>query len=124
MESIFLLFKTIVFLFAIIFLIKITLTKMNKFTQKESRTIEIVERLSVGKESAIAIVSVCDRYYLMSMTSTSNELIKELAEEEVRELKARQLSVQELKNLRQKQVFETIPKNIWSFKKYKKGDQE
>lgn len=123
MESIFLIFKMIVFLFAIIFLIKITLTKMNKYTQTQSQTIEIVERLSVGKESAIAIVSVCNKFYLMSMTTTSNELIKELDEEEVRELKAKKLSEQEFKNLKQKQVLDTIPNVISRMKLIKKEKQ-
>ena len=77
MASIFLLFKTIVFLLVIIVLIKISLTSMKKYSHNQSKSIEIVERLTVGKESSLSIVLVCGKYYLMSMTPSTNELIRE-----------------------------------------------
>lgn len=109
MEGFFLLFKTIAFLLAIIFLIRISLTYLNKHTQNQSKSIEIVERLSVGKESSLSIVLVCKKYYLMSMTPTSNELIKELDEEEVRDLVTQKHLEQKIREKKQQQVLNHVP---------------
>ncbi len=105
MEGFFLLFKTIAFLLAIIFLIRISLTYLNKHTQNQSKSIEIVERLSVGKESSLSIVLVCKKYYLMSM----NELIKELDEEEVRDLVTQKHLEQKIREKKQQQVLNHVP---------------
>ncbi|WP_086952490.1 MULTISPECIES: flagellar biosynthetic protein FliO [Vagococcus] len=104
MSSIFLIFKSIVFLFAVIVLIRITLSYMNKFNQKQSKNIEILEKLTVGKESSMAIVLVCQKYYLMSMTSERNELIKELSTEEITQIKIQKMVDDEFREKRQAQI--------------------
>ncbi|MGX7023576.1 flagellar biosynthetic protein FliO [Vagococcus hydrophili] len=120
MGSIFLLFKSIVFLFAIIILIKITLNYMNKVTYSQSKNIEIIEKLTVGKESSMAIVIVCQKYYLMSMTPTSNDLIKELGEEEVQQIIVQKMVDQEFREEKQLQILNTYQKTIGKLKFFRK----
>lgn len=108
MTTFFLLIKTITFLIAIIFLIRITLTYLNKYNQKQAKTIEIIDRISVGKESSIAIVLVCKKYYLMSISATNNELIKELDEEDIRELLNKQQQEQELRQMQQEKILNQV----------------
>lgn len=110
MSSIFLLFKSIVFLFAVIVLIRITLNYMNKFNQKQSKNIEVIEKLTVGKESSISIIVVCQKYYLMSMTSEHNEMIKELTDEEVTQIKIQQMVDAEFREKHQAQIIDFCKK--------------
>ena len=124
MTSIFLLFKTIIFLIVIIFLIKLSLTQLNKYNQNQTRNIDIIERFTVGKESSIAIVSVCHSYYLMSMTPQKNDILKELTEEEVREILAQKESENELKQKNQEKIISYIPHLEGYLNKRKKGDQK
>ncbi|MFW8051984.1 flagellar biosynthetic protein FliO [Vagococcus fluvialis] len=120
MASIFLLFKTIVFLLVIIFLIKISLTSMKKYSHNQSKSIEIVERLTVGKESSLSIVLVCGKYYLMSMTPSTNELIRELDEEDVRLLLEQKETEAALRVKNQEKVLSYVP-DFSSVLKKRKG---
>ncbi|MDT2815868.1 flagellar biosynthetic protein FliO [Vagococcus carniphilus] len=117
MTSFFLLFKSIVFLVVIILLIQITLTYVNKFNQTQSKNIEIIEKLSVSKDSSMAIVLVCGSYYLMSLTPSGNQMIKKLNEIEVREIQIQQMVDTEFQQKRQEQFL--MQCQNW-FKKFKK----
>lgn len=124
MASIFLLFKTIIFLLAIIFLIKITLTYMKKYTHIESKSIQVIERLSVNKDSSISIMLICGKYYLMSMTASNNELIRELEEEDVAELLYQKKLEQESNERRQEKIQSFFSNKSKLVKKEKRTENE
>ncbi|MEG0254316.1 MAG: flagellar biosynthetic protein FliO [Vagococcus sp.] len=119
MTSFFLVFKSIVFLVVIILLIQIVLSYLNKFNQSQSKNIEIIEKLSVNKDSSMAIVLVCGSYYLMSLTPTNNQMIKKLNEFEVREIQIQQMVDVEFQQKRQEQMMSLGQK--WLKKLTKKG---
>jgi hypothetical protein len=50
---------------------------------KSQRIIKIVERVNVFNNSALGIVEICGKYYLMSFTDKDNKILKELNKEEV-----------------------------------------
>lgn len=104
MASFFLVFKSIVFLVIVILLIQIVLSYINKFNQAQSKNIEIIEKLTINKDSSMAIVLVCGSYYLMSLTPTSNQLIKKLNEFEVREIQIQQMVDVEFQQKKQEQL--------------------
>ncbi len=120
MINFFLLVKTIFFLLAIILLIRITLTYLNKFNKKQAKSIEIIEQLSVGKESSIAIVLICGKHYLMSIGTTKNELMKELDESEVQELLNQKRREVELREAQQTKMLNQMSSVKSYFKKNSK----
>ncbi len=78
--------RSIFALILIIWLANVLLGKLNKYTQGQSKSIQIIERFSIGKSSSLAIVKVVEKYYLMSLNENSNEILKEFTADEVDEM--------------------------------------
>lgn len=45
---------------------------------KHNKAIKILERVSINTNSALAVVEICGKYYLMSFTNNDNKILKEL----------------------------------------------
>lgn len=78
--------RSIFALIIIIWLANVLLRQLNKYTQGQSKSIQIIERFSISKNSSLAIVKIVERYYLMSFNDSSNEILKEFAANEVDEM--------------------------------------
>lgn len=76
------LLQMIASLVVIVFLANFLLRKLNKFQQPSSQVIKIIERVPVSKTSSLCIVQVESDYMLMSISDTSNEVIKTFTKEE------------------------------------------
>lgn len=76
------LLQMIASLVVILFLANFLLKKLNKFQQPSSQVIKIIERVPVSKTSSLCIVQVESDYMLMSISDTSNEVIKTFTKEE------------------------------------------
>lgn len=76
------LLQMIASLVVIVFLANFLLKKLNKFQQPSSQVIKIIERVQVSKTSSLCIVQVESDYMLMSISDTSNEVIKTFTKEE------------------------------------------
>ncbi|HLS53547.1 MAG TPA: flagellar biosynthetic protein FliO, partial [Tissierellaceae bacterium] len=72
------LIKTLFLLILVIILAHLSLRALNKYMSKDGRLIRVIERVPVGNNSYLAIVEICDSYYLMSLTPKDNRLLKEL----------------------------------------------
>ncbi|MFT9371984.1 flagellar biosynthetic protein FliO [Liquorilactobacillus hordei] len=79
-------FKTIIFLIIIIFMINICLKYLGKYTNQSKRNFRIIQKIAVSKTSAIGIVQIIDTYYVMSFSENRNEILKELNDYEVTQL--------------------------------------
>lgn len=78
--------RSIFALILIIWLANVLLGKLNKYTQGQSKSIQIIERFSISKNSSLAIVKIVATYYLMSFNEGSNEILKEFTADEVDEM--------------------------------------
>lgn len=66
----------------IIFLANYLLKKLGSFQKSSSQIIKIIERVPVSKSSSLCIVQVESEYVLMSISESSNEIIKTFSDEE------------------------------------------
>lgn len=66
----------------IIFLANFLLKKLGSFQKSTSQIIKIIERVPVSKSSSLCIVQVESEYMLMSISETSNEVVKTFSKEE------------------------------------------
>lgn len=80
------LFKSGAALVFIIFLANVLLKKLHTFSGNQKGAITIMERTPVGKSSSLAIAEIAGSYYLMSLTETGSEILKEFSMEEARTL--------------------------------------
>lgn len=78
--------RSIFALILIIWLANVLLGKLNKYTQDQSKSIQIIEQFSISKNSSLAIVKIVKHYYLMSFNENSSEILKEFAIDEVDEI--------------------------------------
>lgn len=74
--------QMIIALVLIVLLANFLLKKLNGFQQPSSQVIKIIERVQVSKSSSLSIVQVGSEYLLMSISETSNEVIKTFTAEE------------------------------------------
>lgn len=75
--------KSIVVLIMIIAAANYLLKFLNGFMTKKGKFINVIERMPLNRTSSLCIIEVSGKYYLMSCTDTSNEILKELAQEDV-----------------------------------------
>lgn len=94
MESFLYVVRSIVALVVVIWLANVVLKYLNKYSNNTTKSIQIVERISVSKTSSLAIVKIVGNYYLMSFSENSSETIKQFSEAEVKEIEAK-LALQE-----------------------------
>lgn len=90
MESFFYVLRSIVALILVIWLANVALKYINKYSNNESKSIQVVERISVSKTSSLAIVKIVNDYYLMSFSEQAIETLQKFNEEEAVEIEARQ----------------------------------
>lgn len=83
MPDFFYLIQTIIVLIIVIALANVSLKFANKYMLKQNKIIKVVERVSVNNNSALSVVNICDKYYLMSLTGSENKILKELDKEEI-----------------------------------------
>ncbi|MCC5895780.1 MAG: flagellar biosynthetic protein FliO [Alkalibacterium sp.] len=74
--------QMILALLVIVILANFLLKKLNGFQQPSSQVIKIIERVQVSKSSSLSIVQVGSEYLLMSISDTSNDVIKTFTQEE------------------------------------------
>lgn len=86
LESIVLIIKNLMILGIVIVLANIVLRYVNRYMTKNNNIIKIVERLSTNKDSSICVVKICDKYYLMSFTKESHNILKDLNKDVVEEI--------------------------------------
>lgn len=82
-NSIFAIIQTILVLIIVIVLANLFLKLLNKNMINNQRIIKIIERTNVFNNSALGIVEICGKYYLMSLTDKDNKILKELDKEEI-----------------------------------------
>lgn len=75
-------FKSVLALIVIIFLANKVLQYLNSVMKKQVKTVQIIERMPINKNSSLCIVEMLGKYYLMSFTEGRNEILKEFTEEE------------------------------------------
>lgn len=83
--------KSILALVVIIFLANKLLAYLNTVMKQQTKSLQIIERMPVNKNSSICIVELLGNYYLMSFTEGRNEILKEFSETEseaIRKLQA------------------------------------
>lgn len=74
--------KLIIFLIIIIYLINISLKYLAKYTNQASQKLRIIQKLNVTKTSALGIVQIGEKYYVMSLAEQQNQIIRELTASE------------------------------------------
>lgn len=77
MNELFYLVKSLVMLAAVIVLANYVLKYLSRYQSQRNQHIQIIEKLSVTKESAISLVKIGETFYLMSFASGKNEILKE-----------------------------------------------
>lgn len=95
MESLFYILRSIAALIAVIWLVNVVLKYLNKFSNKKTNSIQIIERITVSKTSSLAIVRIIDEFYLMSISETSSEILQKLDAEETEVIKHNQITQEE-----------------------------
>lgn len=74
--------RSIIALVVVIWLVNVLLKYLSQYTNKQTTTIEIIERVSVSKSSSLALVKIVNQYYLMSISENTSEILREFTEEE------------------------------------------
>ena len=87
--------RSIFALAAIILLANFILKKLQDYSTNQNQSIEILERVSVTKASALALVKVGSQIYLMSLTENDSEILRELSTEEVAVIEKQQVERKE-----------------------------
>lgn len=80
------LLKMVVGLVVVIVLINLCLKYLQKVVAPQDEKLRIIKKVTVSKTSALGIVQVLDRYYLMSLAEQGSTVISELTLTEVQEL--------------------------------------
>lgn len=78
--------QTIFVLGVVIVLANLSLKLLKNQMSKQNKIIKIIERVSINTNSALAIVEICEKYYLMSFTNNENKVLKELDGESIEEI--------------------------------------
>jgi len=76
--------RSIIALIVVIWLVNVILKYLNQYTNKQTKVIEIIERISVSKTSSLPIVKVLSQYYLFSFSENSSKMLREFTEEEAK----------------------------------------
>lgn len=95
LTGIFYIVRSLLALAVIIFLANVVLKKLQQYSSQSNQSIQILERVSVSKASALALVKIGGQIYLMSLTETSSEILRELSAAEVQVIEKQQLEIEE-----------------------------
>lgn len=82
MDGILALIRVIAGLAVVLLLLVLTLKYLNRFTSQANESFRVVKKIAVTKTSAIAIVLIVDKYYVMSFSESGNSIIRELSDDE------------------------------------------
>lgn len=85
-NSFFSIVQTIFVLGLVILLANLSLKFLKNQMSKQNKIIRIIERVSINTNSALAVVEIGEKYYLMSFTNNENTILKELDGENIDEL--------------------------------------
>lgn len=90
MEFWILLFKIVIFLPFILFLVFISIKYGGGKLQQvqNTRYLRVMERLSLSKDNSILIVKIGEKVYVISSCNKSIEILMELSEEEIAKIEA------------------------------------
>lgn len=83
LSTFFSIIQTIAVLALVIVLANFSLKYLKNHMTKQNKLIRVIERAAVNNNSALAVVEVCGKYYLMSFTNNENKILKELDEEDL-----------------------------------------
>lgn len=121
-DTIIALVKMIAILAVVIYLINLSLKYLSRYTNQQSTQLEIIQRLAVTKSSAIAIVKILDRYYVMSLAEQENQILRELTTEEVIRLtqENQTMNHEQLGN----QFAERLKENVQQLMQKRKGEND
>lgn len=121
-DTIIALVKMIAILAVVIYLINLSLKYLSRYTNQQSTQLEIIQRLTVTKSSAIAIVKILDRYYVMSLAEQENQILRELTTEEVIRLtqENQTMNHEQLGN----QFAERLKENVQQLMQKRKGEND
>ena len=89
MNELFYIIKSLVMLVVVIGLANYFLKYLNRYQSQKNQQIQIIEKISVTKESAISIVKIGEQFYLMSFAAGKNEILKEFSQAEQESLVAK-----------------------------------
>lgn len=78
--------KSIIALIIVIWLANFLLNKLNSYSKGQAKMIQVIERYPVSKTSSLAIVKIINRYYLMSLSESSSEILEEFSSKEAYEI--------------------------------------
>lgn len=90
MESIFYVLRSIGALILVIWLANVALKYMNKYSNNGTKSIQVIERISVSKTSSLAIVKIVDDFYLMSFSEKHSEVLEKFNKQEATKIKKQQ----------------------------------
>ena len=85
-SNLFSILQTIVALGIVIILANLFLKLLKTNMTKQNKVIKIVERVSINNNSALAVVEICEKYYLMSFANNDNKILKELDDKYLKEI--------------------------------------
>ena len=89
MHELFYIIKSLAMLVAVILLANYLLKYLSRYQSQRNQHIQVIEKLSVTKDSALSIVKIGETFYLMSFASRKNEILKEFSPAEQAELNAK-----------------------------------
>lgn len=95
MESFLYVLRSIAALIVVIWLANVALKYLNKYSNHKTRSIQIIERISVTKTSSLAIVKIVNDYYLMSFSDNTSETLQKFSSEEAEIIEAKMLEQEE-----------------------------
>ncbi|GBG94923.1 hypothetical protein LFYK43_13820 [Ligilactobacillus salitolerans] len=78
--------KMAVGLVVVIILINLFLKFLQKYTVPQDNKLQVLKKIPVTKTSALGIVQVVDRYYLMSLAEAGSSILTELSATEAEQL--------------------------------------
>lgn len=104
--------KLIIFLPLILlilyFILKYGGTKMQNINK--NKAINIIERISISKNSYLLVIKIIDEYYLMQVDSGKSKVLMKLDKEKVDDLKQRSILEQENKKVQAFKVLDFFKK--------------
>lgn len=86
LTTLFSILQTIIVLVIVIALANITLKLLKNQMNKQNRIIKVIERVAINNNSALGVVEICGKYYLMSFTNNENTILKELDKNQIEEI--------------------------------------
>lgn len=75
--------RSIIALIGVLWLANFVLKYIDQYANKQTKSIQVIERTSVSKSSSLAIVKIMEQYYVMSISEHSTEILERLSDEDI-----------------------------------------